>query len=489
MMKSTYLVILACLLLKTAAASDGDLSGTAVGWSGLGGDLTGIPQRSIDLWTGRSNWNDLEAVGWPTVNAQFMSYIHQYPDGVVNFAVGLIPHDQPSSTWNSLLDEVVAGEHDDVFVAEGQNMAKNSTKTVYCRPWWEMTINVRPLDPTKFKAAWNHAIPIIRSALAAAAPSKTLKIVFCYLPDASGSPAPYFPDPANFDVVDADIYGKVWGTTTPTQAAMLAEVTKELNEVVTYAAQYNKGIGVSEWGNFAVQAQGVNANQGRGDDPEYIDVMLSFAAQHHFLYMVYYNIAAYGIGQTFADIPLSLAHFRAALTPQPQPAATSPTTTTTTSPTPATSSPTTTTTSTTTTTGASLPAITSFSGWQTRYFTSAQLANPAVSGPMADPYGSGIPNLLAYALQLDPATAQPSDVPQPTPGNGHLIMSYQVPSVLTEVDFVPEVSSDLHTWNSGSAVVRTVSNTVGPNGTTITVEDCLPATTTTRFMRLRVTQQ
>lgn len=468
MMRYFYLLVLFCLLLKTtvAAASDGNLSQTAVGWSGVGGDLSGIPCQVVDIWTGRSSWNDLECVGWPTSDSGYMAYIKANPNGAVDYAVALIPHALPSSQWNGLLDEVVSGAHDSVFVAEGQNMAKYGTQTVYCRPWWEMTIDTRNLDPTKFKAAWNHAVPIIRSAFAAAAPSKTFKVAYCYLPNAAGDPKTYFPGPENVDVIDADIYGKVWGRTTPSQATMLASVQAELTYLAAFAAAENKPAGVSEWANEAVAPQGVLTCQGRGDDPEYIDLMLSFAAQNHFLYMVYYNISL-GTGQTFANTPLSLTHFRSALTPPPPPA--------TTSAQPASASP--------------QASTTTFSGWQTRYYTSTQLANPAVSGPMADPYGSGIPNLLAYALQLDPATAQPSDVPQATLRNGHLAMSYQVPSALTDVEFIPEVSSDLQTWNSGSAVVQIISNTVGPNGTTITVEDCLPASTTKRFMRLRVTQQ
>lgn len=444
-------LILFCLLLKTAAASDGNLSQTAVGWSGVGGDLTGIPQQVTDIWTGRSSWNDLGSVGWPTTHAGYMAYIQANPNGAVDFATALIPHGLPSSQWNGLLDEVVSGAHDSVFVDEGKNIAKYSTNTVFCRPWWEMTIDTGNLDPTKFKAAWNHAVPILRAAFAAAAPSKTFKVVYCYLPDATGDPKAYFPGPENVDVIDADIYGKVWGKTTPTQEAMLASVQKELNYLAAFAAAQNKPMGISEWANMAIKTQGQADTQGRGDDPEYIDLMLSFAAQNHFLYMVYYNIAVGGTGQTLADTPVALAHFRAALTPT--------------------------------------PAISTFSAWQTRYFAQTQLANSAVSGPNADPYGSGIPNLFAYALQLDPSTAQPSDIPQPTPNNGHLTMTYQVPSKITDVRFIPEVSSDLRTWDSTTAAVQVISTTVGTNGTTITVKDCLLSSTKARFMRLRVTQR
>jgi hypothetical protein len=526
MMKNLCLLVLSCLLLKTAAASDGDLSKTFVGWSGKDSiGLSGVPQQMSATWTARTSWNDLMNVGWPGSNTTLLAFIKANPNGAVDFATGIIPHDLPSAQWNGLLDEVVAGEHDDVFVAEGKTMAKYGPKNVYCRPWWEMTINVTNLNPAKFQAAWNHAIPIIRKSFAATAPTKTLKIAYCYLPDAQGDPQTYFPGPKNVDVIDADIYGKVWGKTTPTQDAMLAAVQKDLVYLAAFAAAQNKPAGVSEWGNFSVRTQGVTTCQGRGDDPQYIDLMLSFGAQNHFVYMCYFNIVNGGT-ETLDTTPLSLAAFRAALTSAQTSSASSVKAAASSSQTSSTSTQTATSTATKTTasspqtatsavtqnaastqtsassaqtdtatatavaapSAASPQGTTTFAGWQATYFTQAELADPAVSGPTADPYGSGIPNLLAYALQLDPATAMPSDVPQPAPKNGHLAMSYQVPATLTDVDFVPEVSSDLQTWNSSSAAVQVVSNTVGANGTTVTVEDCMPSTSRTHFMRLRVTQ-
>jgi hypothetical protein len=88
------------------------------------------------------------------------------------------------------------------------------------------------------------------------------------------------------------------------------------------------------------------------------------------------------------------------------------------------------------------PAATGFAAWQARYFTPAQLADSSISGPSADPYGSSVPNLLAYALQLNPATARPT----------------------------------------------VTSNTAGTGGTNITVQDTLPTSSQKHFMRLRVSQ-
>jgi alpha-N-arabinofuranosidase len=117
------------------------------------------------------------------------------------------------------------------------------------------------------------------------------------------------------------------------------------------------------------------------------------------------------------------------------------------------------------------------------------VADTTVSGPNSDPYGSGVPNLLAYALQLNPATAQLTDVPTAVPTNGHLQITYFVPTSVTDVNYIVEVSTDLVTWNTGTGYTQTVSSVAGTGGTTITVQDTLPTTTAKRFMHLRVTQQ
>jgi hypothetical protein len=44
----------------------------------------------------------------------------------------------------------------------------------------------------------------------------------------------------------------------------------------------------------------------------------------------------------------------------------------------------------------------SFEDWRTAHFTPQQLQDPEISGPAADPDHDGLPNLMEYALNLDP---------------------------------------------------------------------------------------
>src|ERR1700733_13511930 len=46
--------------------------------------------------------------------------------------------------------------------------------------------------------------------------------------------------------------------------------------------------------------------------------------------------------------------------------------------------------------------LTNFTAWQNVHFTPAQLTDPTISGPAADPAQDGINNLVKYALVLDP---------------------------------------------------------------------------------------
>ena len=49
-----------------------------------------------------------------------------------------------------------------------------------------------------------------------------------------------------------------------------------------------------------------------------------------------------------------------------------------------------------------------FSGWKSTKFTPAELADPNISGPLADAEKDGIPNAVEYALGLEPKTNNPT---------------------------------------------------------------------------------
>lgn len=129
-----------------------------------------------------------------------------------------------------------------------------------------------------------------------------------------------------------------------------------------------------------------------------------------------------------------------------------------------------------------------FEAWREQYFTAAQLGNWSVSGDAGNPAQDGIPNLLKYALGLNPNTPASAGLPlcgQTTvSSSSYLTLTFAKQSALTDIVYNVQISSDLINWTSGG--IRT------DNGTTNTAvyRDTVPiGSASRRFMRLSVTRQ
>lgn len=280
-----------------------------------GPTISGAPPRQIigEWMTGNTTWNNLVATG-ALQSADLTAFVQSNPNGAADIGIPLIPHEQAPTSWNGLLDEVVAGTHDAGFTTLGRNLATYGPKTVYARPWWEFNLdfpgNNRP-DATRFKAAWARAIPLIRSGFAAAARSgQTLSILYCTSEGRQPDLDTFWPGDAHVDVVSPDIYANVWGTVTPTKADLLTAMKTQLNTTSVFAARHRKPVAISEWANVNTHNNGTLGSQGRGDVPEFIDLMFDWAEQNQALYLIYYNISA-NVHQDMATTPLSRARYQA----------------------------------------------------------------------------------------------------------------------------------------------------------------------------------
>lgn len=128
-----------------------------------------------------------------------------------------------------------------------------------------------------------------------------------------------------------------------------------------------------------------------------------------------------------------------------------------------------------------------FAAWQAAAFPNpADLANPLVSGPGADPQGTGVPNLLRYALGLA-LTDDPSQRALQFTGSASApAIRFLFDSGRNDIAYVVEATSDIADWSSPTILFdsRTDFPPVAQSGW-ITVND--PATSgTQRFYRLRV---
>jgi hypothetical protein len=136
--------------------------------------------------------------------------------------------------------------------------------------------------------------------------------------------------------------------------------------------------------------------------------------------------------------------------------------------------------------------------WRQSYFTAAELADPAREttawGDAADPDGDGRPNLMEYALALNPVqvdTEQGATVAQlaDSAGNKYLTFSFRRRKNESQVLYVPEVSADQAQWRTGNSVRFLGTADLNADFEVATYQDLLPVIPGgPRFFRLRVTR-
>ncbi len=123
----------------------------------------------------------------------------------------------------------------------------------------------------------------------------------------------------------------------------------------------------------------------------------------------------------------------------------------------------------------------------------AWMAAMGFADPLADPTGSGVSNLAAYALGADllPARAQgtPTASVVTVGGTEFPAITYRVRSGATDIDSIVETSTDLATWQTGTTVpFATVDN--GDGTQSVTVRATSPLTGERRlYLRLRLELQ
>lgn len=95
-----------------------------------------------------------------------------------------------------------------------------------------------------------------------------------------------------------------------------------------------------------------------------------------------------------------------------------------------------------------------YGAWRTANFGETEREDPSISGPEADPGGYGIPNLIRYALGLEPRDPNPTALP----GSGlqtvqvggepaeYATLSFARPKGLSDVTYVVQASADLVEW-------------------------------------------
>ena len=112
--------------------------------------------------------------------------------------------------------------------------------------------------------------------------------------------------------------------------------------------------------------------------------------------------------------------------------------------------------------------------WLRANFTAAQLTNSAVSGDAADPANDGLPNLMKYALGLNPNTADVNPF-VPAVSNGIFSVTYPLADAASDVAVIPGWSTNLVTWVSGTNYIWQISVTDNGTRQTVTISPAAPA--------------
>ena len=133
-----------------------------------------------------------------------------------------------------------------------------------------------------------------------------------------------------------------------------------------------------------------------------------------------------------------------------------------------------------------------YQAWRAKYFSTSELADPAVSGDDADPDGDGIPNLIEYASGTNPRV--PNEAPKlvaslsASGGGPSLVVSFRRLLLAYELDYNLEASPDLQSWSPVTGEVDEAS--LNADGTvTTSVHAGSPADSSSRFFRLRVSRK
>jgi photosystem II stability/assembly factor-like uncharacterized protein len=126
-----------------------------------------------------------------------------------------------------------------------------------------------------------------------------------------------------------------------------------------------------------------------------------------------------------------------------------------------------------------------FETWRIEHFTTQQRADLQVSGPNAVLTGDGFPNLMRYALGLDPVQPVGAAAPASSATETNWVLTYSRPAATTDLTYTVEASTDLVSWSS-SGVTHVM---VGSSNGTQQWQATYPRASASRlFLRLKVTR-
>jgi PKD repeat protein len=121
-----------------------------------------------------------------------------------------------------------------------------------------------------------------------------------------------------------------------------------------------------------------------------------------------------------------------------------------------------------------------FDYWRANKFTGTEFASLQISGPSANPDGDKYPNLLEYAMGLEPKTADPAGMVAASFSNDVFTLTFPHSKFADDAPLTLEATSDFITWSS---VALTTAQDFGASEQLILQETI--STNAPRFFRLK----
>lgn len=98
-----------------------------------------------------------------------------------------------------------------------------------------------------------------------------------------------------------------------------------------------------------------------------------------------------------------------------------------------------------------------YAAWAAQHFTAEELADPQVSDPDAIYGKDGMPNILKYALGLDPKRDGTAALPQTDEVDGHWFHTFHAAVEPTDIEWRVEASTDLERWTAEGVTLEPIS--------------------------------
>ncbi|HUB66305.1 MAG TPA: putative Ig domain-containing protein [Candidatus Methylacidiphilales bacterium] len=139
-------------------------------------------------------------------------------------------------------------------------------------------------------------------------------------------------------------------------------------------------------------------------------------------------------------------------------------------------------------------SLSTYTSWASQYFTEQQMSNPAISGPTATPQNDGVPNLLKYLFDINPAevmsatdiAALPAVGMTTSGGASYLTLTYRENPTISGITINVQTSADLQTWTTVTDPTIVQIGT-DPNRDDPIMQVQIPFAGTGEFIRLNVT--